>query len=207
MEFLGNINIQFYLAAYLIGSIPFGLVLVKLFAGIDIREAGSKSIGATNVLRVVKAHNPDLAKKLGIATLALDALKGAGIILVGMLAGLAPEVLWTLGLLAVIGHCFSIFLLFEGGKGVATGLGVVLVLLPFEALLGLAVWFLMAKTLRISSLSSLTGLLAAVAVSYFNHPGLGIGSHAPILLIAFIIIYKHVPNLIRLVRKEEQAVV
>ena len=76
MEFLFNTNVQFFIAAYLVGGIPFGLLLAKKFAGVDVKESGSGSIGATNVLRVVKETNPALAKKLGAATLALDALKG-----------------------------------------------------------------------------------------------------------------------------------
>ena len=72
---LGNINVIFYVLAYLVGGIPFGMILAKQYAKVDVRESGSKSIGATNVLRVVKEKDPALAKKLGIATLALDAIK------------------------------------------------------------------------------------------------------------------------------------
>ena len=82
MDFFTNPNILFFIAAYLIGSIPFGSLLAKKFADVNIKESGSKSIGATNVLRVVKETNPSLAKKLSIATVLLDALKGAVVILV-----------------------------------------------------------------------------------------------------------------------------
>lgn len=75
MDFLFNPNVQFFIAAYLIGGIPFGLLLARKFAGVDVKASGSGSIGATNVLRVVKESDPVLAKKLGAATLALDALK------------------------------------------------------------------------------------------------------------------------------------
>jgi glycerol-3-phosphate acyltransferase PlsY len=204
MEILFNINIQFYLAAYLIGSIPFGLLLAKFFAGVNIKEAGSQSIGATNVLRVVKQTNPALAKKLGAATLALDALKGIVVLAIAMLMDMPESTLWAVAVLAVIGHCFSIYLMFEGGKGVATGLGVLAVMLPIETAIAFGVWFLAAKTLKISSLSSLIALVALVIASFFIHPDI---SHAPVLIIAFIIIYKHIPNIIRLIQGEEKKVI
>lgn len=208
MEFLFNVNVQFYLAGYLIGAIPFGLLLAKFFGGIDVRTHGSGSIGATNVLRVLKEKDPKLAKKLGAATLILDALKGAAVVLVAMAAGMDAHVLWTIAVLAVIGHCFSPYLMFEGGKGVATGVGVVLVLLPIEALIGLAVWFAVGKKLKISSIASLSGLMAAIAASFIIHPQLpGVGNHAPLVIIGFVILYKHIPNLIRLFKKEEVRVV
>lgn len=207
MDFLFNTNIQLYLASYLIGGIPFGLLLAKQFAGVNVTEGGSKSIGATNVLRVVKEKDPALAKKLGAATLALDALKGALILVAAMLAGIDETVLWTMGIIAVLGHCYSPFLKFEGGKGVATGLGIVAVMLPPETLTALIVWFIAGKALKISSLSSLLGLAAMVGSSYMLHPELpGIGSHAPLWLIAGIITYKHIPNITRLLRGEEKPV-
>jgi len=110
MDFFTNTNILFYIAAYLIGSIPFGLILAKTFAGVDIKSAGSKSIGATNVLRVVKETNPSLAKKLGAATVILDALKGTIILLVAMSYGVSDSTLWAMAILAVLGHCYSIYL-------------------------------------------------------------------------------------------------
>lgn len=204
MDFLFNINGQFYLAAYLIGSIPFGLLLAKFIAGVNIKESGSKSIGATNVLRVVKESNPALAKKLGAATLVLDALKGMLVLSVAILMDMPESTLWTIAVLAVIGHCFSVYLMFEGGKGVATGLGVLAIMLPIETAIAFAVWFICAKTLKISSLSSLIALVALVISSFFLHPDT---PHAPIIIIAFIIIYKHIPNIIRMVQGEEKKVI
>ncbi len=203
MDFLFNTNVQFFIAAYLVGGIPFGLLLAKKFAGVDIKASGSGSIGATNVLRVVKESNPALAKKLGAATLALDAIKGVLVLAVGYYMGLSEATLWGIAVLAVIGHCFSPYLNFEGGKGVATGMGVMMFLLPLETLLALVVWGVLAKTLKISSISSLTGVLSLLVSSFYIHPEM---NHAPVVLIVFILFYKHIPNIIRLFKGEEKRV-
>ncbi len=207
MDFFTNTNILFFLAAYLIGSIPFGSILAKTFAGVDITTAGSKSIGATNVLRVVKETNPKLAKKLGIATVLLDALKGMLVLLVAMYYGVSDSTLWAVAILAVLGHCYSVYLGLEGGKGVATGLGVYLVLIPIPTLIGAAVWIVCAKVLKISSLSSLLGLVAVIVSASFLNDGLNVGSNVPMYIIAFIIIYKHIPNIIRIIKGEEKKVI
>lgn len=207
MDFLFNSNILFYIAAYLIGGVPFGMILAKKYAGVNIKESGSKSIGATNVLRVVKETNPQLAKKLGLATVLLDAFKGTIILLLAMFFGMSTETLWAIAVLAVLGHCYSVFLNFEGGKGVATALGVFLILIPIPTLIGALIWGFGAKVLKISSLSSLLGLLGVVIAATILNDGLGIYSNAPLYIIAFIIFYKHIPNLVRLIRGEEKKVV
>ncbi|NOR56827.1 MAG: glycerol-3-phosphate 1-O-acyltransferase PlsY [Sulfurovum sp.] len=197
-------NILLYLAAYLIAGIPFGYLLAKKFAGVDIKSEGSGNIGATNVLRVVKEKDPILAKKLGAITLFLDGIKGVLVILVAKMLGSPESVLWTIAVLAVVGHCFSAFLLFEGGKGVATGFGVLLIMMPIPAAIAIVVWLIAAKGLKISSLSSLIGLMAFIIASYVMYPDVpGIHSHAPIWIIAFIIFYKHIPNIVRMFKKEE----
>ncbi len=207
MDFF-NQNIILYLAAYLLAGIPFGYLLAKQFAGVDIKQAGSGNIGATNVLRVVKEKDPALAKKLGAATLFLDAIKGMIVLFVAMALDAPESTLWTIAVLAVVGHCFSVFLGFEGGKGVATGFGVLLVLMPIPSLIAIVVWVIASKGLKISSLSSLIGLVALLIASYLLYPEVpGIGSHAPIWIIAIIIFYKHIPNIIRLIKKEESKVV
>jgi glycerol-3-phosphate acyltransferase PlsY len=203
-----SLNLALYLAAYLLAAIPFGYILAKVFAGVDVRKEGSGNIGATNVLRVVKEKAPHLAKKLTIATFALDALKGVIVLLIAMALGADEHVLWTLAVLAVLGHCFSPFLGFEGGKGVATGFGVLLVMLPIEAAIALVVWFIAGKVLKISSISSLIGLGTLLIASYIIHPNIPvIDSHAPIWIISFVIFYKHIPNIIRLFNKEESKVI
>jgi glycerol-3-phosphate acyltransferase PlsY len=204
MDLLSNQNILLYLAAYILAGIPFGYLLAKQFAGVDIKQAGSGNIGATNVLRVVKETDPKLAKKLGAITLFLDAIKGIIVILVAKFLGAPEGVLWTIAVLAVLGHCFSVFLAFEGGKGVATGFGVLLVMMPIPALIAIVVWLIAAKGLKISSLSSLIGLAAFIIASYLLYPEVpGIASHAPIWIIALVIFYKHIPNIVRLFKKEE----
>jgi glycerol-3-phosphate acyltransferase PlsY len=203
MEFFTNPNILFYLVAYLVASIPFGLILVKQFAGIDIQESGSKSIGATNVLRVVKESNPKLAKKLGVATIILDSLKGMAVLFVAMIYGMSNETLWAIAVISVLGHCYSIYLNFEGGKGVATGLGVLLVLIPIPTIIGILVWGISAKLLKISSISSLIGLIAVVISANILNNNLGIDANAPLYIITFIIFYKHIPNIVRLIKGDE----
>jgi glycerol-3-phosphate acyltransferase PlsY len=208
MDFLFNQNVLLYLAAYLLSAIPFGYILAKLFAGVDVRKEGSGNIGATNVLRVLKEKAPDMAKKLTIATFALDATKGAIIVLIAMALGAEASVLWTIAVLSVLGHCYSVFLGFEGGKGVATGFGVLLVLIPTPSIIAIVAWFIAGKVLKISSLSSLIGLIVLLISAHLIYPDMpGIHTHTPIWIIAFIIFYKHIPNIVRVFKREEKQVV
>ncbi|MCR8708492.1 glycerol-3-phosphate 1-O-acyltransferase PlsY [Campylobacter sp. RM5063] len=201
-------NLIIYLLAYLIGAIPFGLLLAQIFAKINIKNMGSKSIGATNVLRVVKESDPKLAKILAIATAILDALKGIIPILVAKFMGYDENILWTMAVLAVFGHCFSPYLKFEGGKGVATGAGVLAVFLPFEIISAVLAWFIIGKVFKISSLASLGALIVLIATSFIFHYNMPvINTHAPIFVIAFIVIYKHIPNILRLIGKQECKVI
>ncbi|NOX14989.1 MAG: glycerol-3-phosphate 1-O-acyltransferase PlsY [Epsilonproteobacteria bacterium] len=208
MNFLFNMNIEFYILAYLVGGIPFGLLLAKYFGKIDITKVGSGGIGATNVLRALKNENPSLAKKIAIITLVLDILKGVVVLFIAKFIGASVETLWAIAILSVIGHCYSPYLKFEGGKGVATGMGVLFFMLPISTIIGVVVWLICAKTIKISSLSSLLGLIALVIASFILHPNIDvIRTHAPILIIAFIIFYKHIPNIIRLFKGEEKKIV
>ncbi len=204
-----NENLIAYLVAYLIGAIPFGLLFGLLFGGINIKKSGSKSIGATNVLRVIKESNPALAKKLAILTVVFDALKGVIPILVGkFIFELDIATLWAMGVLAVVGHCFSPYLMFEGGKGIATGAGVLAYFLPLELMIAVVAWFITGKVLKISSLASLIALLAMVVSSFIFHYDVPeINTHAPILIIAFIVVYKHMPNIKRLLSGSEGKVI
>ena len=209
LELFTSFNGAFYIAAYLIGGIPFGYLLAKYIGGVNVKEAGSGNIGATNVLRVLKQKDTKLAKKLGALTLLLDALKGAVVILVAKFMGAEANTLWSIAVFAVIGHCYTPFLNFEGGKGVATGFGVLMALIPIPSLIALVVWFVAAKVLKISSLSSLIALLSILVTSNILYPkGLpNIQTYTPLYLIAFIIFYKHIPNIVRLLKKEEGKVI
>jgi glycerol-3-phosphate acyltransferase PlsY len=184
------------------------MLLAKKFADINIKDAGSRSIGATNVLRVVKEKDAKLAKKLAIATVILDALKGVALLVVGAILGFDANVLWLIGILALIGHCFSPYLKFEGGKGIATGAGVVLFLLPIETLIAIVVWFVSGKVFKVSSIASLLALATLIIATILIHGTIPrVDSLTPLVIIAIIVVYKHIPNIVRLLKKEEQKVV
>ena len=205
---LGNQNFQFYLIAYCVGGIPFGLVILRLFYGIDLRKVGSGSIGATNVLRALQQKNIAHAKRIALLTVVLDAFKGAGVILAARACDLGADVQWSVAVLSVVGHCYSPFLKFDGGKGIATGVGVMLVLLPIEAMLGLLAWFIVGKWSKISSLASLAGLGGFLVSHAFLNPTIPeIESHAPIIIIAVVIVWKHLPNIQRILQGKEQKIV
>jgi acyl phosphate:glycerol-3-phosphate acyltransferase len=186
--------------AYLAGSIPFGLFIARTLTGKDVRSVGSGNIGATNVARAA-------GKGAAAATLILDALKGLAPVLLARLvqdprpfrsaAGLAA----ACGVLAVVGHCFPVWLRFRGGKGVATGLGVGLALAPVAALCGAAAWLALYKLLRISSVGSLAGVVVTLAVAGFTAPA---ASVAGLFGVAAIILVRHKANLARLLRREER---
>ena len=201
-------NLTIYALAYLLGSVPFGLILARVFAKVDIKNQGSKSIGATNVLRVVKEANPNLAKKLAIATIILDFAKAFIPLMVLKFLNYDFNLLWSVAVLTIFGHCFSLYLFFEGGKGIATGAGAMAVLLPLEVLSAFVLWLVVGKVFKISSLASLMGLLAFITTSFvFNYNMPVIDTHAPVFIIAFIILYKHLPNIKRLLFKEECKVI
>ena len=138
---------------YILGSIPFGFVLVYLATSQDIRTIGSGNIGATNVLR-------SGYKELAFLTLILDALKGSVAFFIVCL-WLPPEIAALAGFGAVVGHCFPVWLRFAGGKGVATGMAVITVVVPFTGLIMAATWLLVAAFTRISSLSALLSFVTA----------------------------------------------
>jgi glycerol-3-phosphate acyltransferase PlsY len=191
-------------AAYLLGSIPVGYLLVRLFRHEDIRTVGSGNIGATNVLR-------SGGKGLGAATFVLDAAKGAAAVLLGALVAspLLPSVPQRnvealAALCSVLGHMFPIWLRFRGGKGAATGFGVFLVAAPLAALAAITVFALLVVTTRYVSLASIIGAASFPVFAYFMvsgpRPAFFIAVQA---IVALLIILKHLPNIRRLLTGQE----
>ena len=187
-------------AAYLLGAIPFGLLLGKLFGATDVRKAGSGNIGATNVARVA-------GPLAGILTLLLDAAKGAfAVVLAARLSDQSSTWMMIAGLSALVGHGFPIWLGFHGGKGVATAAGVFLVLCP-PAFLGAAILFtLVVGYWRFVSLGSIAAAASMPLLIYF----LWAPHHAPPYAVTFgslaaalLIVYKHDANIQRLVQGDE----
>lgn len=191
-------------AAYLLGSVPVGYVLVRIFRRQDIRTVGSGNIGATNVLR-------SEGKGLGLATFALDVVKGAAAVLLAAL--IAPHVLpmipqrnveaWA-ALFAVLGHMFPVWLRFRGGKGVATGFGVFLVAAPWAALAAITLFFIVFALTRYVSLASILGAASFPIFAWFlvsgPRPAFYIAVQA---IVALLIIVKHHPNIRRLLAGNE----
>ncbi len=190
------------LLGYILGSIPTGLILAKLFSKIDPRKTGSKNIGATNIFRTA-------GKTLGILTLVGDILKGAIPIGVAIKLGLNHE--WGLsgdvwiaiaGLSPFLGHVFSIFLGFKGGKGVATALGVYLIISPIAVLLEIFIFLLIVWKWRFVSLGSIIcSLTMPLLISFFRSDSQSYFILS--VIIAALIIYRHQSNIVRLLSGTE----
>ncbi len=182
------------LVGYLLGSVPFGLILTRLAGLGDIRAMGSGNIGATNVLRTGR-------KSLAVATLVLDALKGTVAVAIGWRYGLHAALAAALG--AYIGHCFPIWLKFRGGKGVATFLGVLLGIHWPTMAVACLVWVATAAATRYSSLSALVASVAApLSLLAFGEPE----KAAMCLLLTILIWLRHRENLRRIVAGEESRI-
>ncbi|HEU4838998.1 MAG TPA: glycerol-3-phosphate 1-O-acyltransferase PlsY [Micavibrio sp.] len=207
------------IGGYLLGSIPFGLVLTKLAGYGDIRAIGSGNIGATNVLRTGN-------KKLALATLILDGVKGIVAVLIAhfVLSLLPPSCaavscvadapcdcsnltanpllyLYVTGFFAIIGHIFPVWLKFKGGKGVATTLGTLLILQPVVGAASCAIWLATAFTTRYSSLSALIAIAAAPAISYVFVKDADFTGLCGV--VATLVFFKHRANIARLMKGEE----
>jgi glycerol-3-phosphate acyltransferase PlsY len=181
-----------FVIAYLVGSIPFGLLLTRARRAGDLKTIGSGNIGATNVLRTGR-------RGLALATLFLDALKGALPVWAAW-RFFGPDMAAVAGLGAVLGHCFPLWLGFRGGKGVATAAGVALALTPSAFLIVLALFALTVALTRYVSLGSILAALVLIPIAW----ALGSVQAAQLyVLIALIILLKHTGNIRRLLRGEE----
>ena len=183
--------IYVFVYSYLLGSIPFGLIITKIFLGKDIRKVGSGNIGTTNVLRTGK-------KSLAAATLLFDVLKGYFSILITY--NYFNDLIYLSGLICFIGHIFPIWLKFKGGKGVATYLGVILgISLNLGIVFGVT-WIVIALIFRYSSLSSILGSMSVwiYSISFANE------MQSYFLFFLFVIIFfTHKENIIRLKNSKE----
>jgi len=189
------IGIFIALFGYLLGSVPTGLILAKLFSKVDPRKIGSKNIGATNIFRTA-------GKSLGILTLAGDLLKGAIPVVIAIQWGESDLWIAISGLTPFLGHIFPIFLGFKGGKGVATALGVYLVISPVAVLIEFLIFAGIVWKWRFISLGSITcGTTIPILIAFFRSD-----SQAYFIIsvvIAALILYRHQSNISRLLQGTE----
>jgi glycerol-3-phosphate acyltransferase PlsY len=183
-----------FIYSYLLGSIPFGLLIIKIFLKQDIRKVGSGNIGTTNVLRTGK-------KSLAIATLLLDALKGYASVIISLIY--FTDLIYLSALICFMGHIFPIWLNFKGGKGVATYLGIIL---GFSFMLGIVFglsWILTAIIFRYSSLSSILSSMIVCIFSFLSNNEI----QSYLLFIIFvIIIFTHKENIVLLKNSKENKI-
>lgn len=181
--------------AYFLGSIANGIIVGKKLKGIDIREHGSKNTGATNAWRV-------LGRNIGILVLILDALKGFLPVYISMLLKLPEHYVVTVGIVAILGHTFSMFLKFKGGKGVATSMGVFIALAPKTVLITFTVFVIIVSITKYISLGSIVVAIIFPLITFLvdKKSPLVVGFTA---LIGLFVIYKHKTNIKRLIKGEE----
>lgn len=194
-------NLICLIFSFIIGGIPFGYILTRL-AGIgDIRDIGSGNIGATNVLRTGN-------KKIAIFTLFLDVFKG--FLVVFCTPFLFPDLavsLESVALITILGHIYSPFLMFKGGKGVATALGVLLALSPYMALGVVIIWCVCARVFNISSLAALIACLFVPLLAYITNTFTDADLNAFILsFIPVMIVSTHIENIKRLIHGQESKI-
>jgi glycerol-3-phosphate acyltransferase PlsY len=199
-----TLTILAVIVGYGLGSLPFGLILTRLFANMDIRKLGSGNIGATNVLRTGR-------KELALLTLLLDGGKGGlAVLIMAALAssdlasgGLAGNDIGAIaGFAAVAGHCFPVWLRFKGGKGVATAIATICAIDFLTGLMMIACWLVVAALFRISSLAALISFFCAVIFGYF-YASLTDIQMGVILCISALSIARHHENIRRLMAGEE----
>ncbi len=183
---------------YFIAAIPFGLVLAKIFGKQDIREAGSGNIGATNVTRV-------LGKKFGLATLLLDGVKGAVMVVLARYlfadAKFLNVFLSLVGAIAVLAHIFPIYLKFKGGKGVATTLAVLLVINPTIGVVGCVSWAIIFAFTKTSAIASLASMLITVCFTFYYNAF--VEEILLTIFLAVLIFIRHKENINRILNGAE----
>ncbi len=215
LNFLTNINVIFTLLGYLIGGIPFGYALMKIFYSMDITKIGSGGIGATNVLRALQSKGVSNANQMALLVLILDLFKGMFAVFLSKWFGLDHSLQWMVAIASILGHCYSPFLNFNGGKGVSTIMGSVVLLIPIESLIGLMVWFFVGKVLKISSLASILGVGTATVliffVPYMHIPDSvnilkEVGTQTPMVLIFIFTLIKHAGNIFNLLAGKEKRI-
>ncbi|WP_341632331.1 glycerol-3-phosphate 1-O-acyltransferase PlsY [Sphingomonas agri] len=176
---------------YLMGSIPFGLLLTRIAGKGDIRDIGSGNIGATNVLRTG-------SKILAVLTMVLDCLKATAAILIAQ-RFIAPEAGPAAAAGALVGHLYPVWLKFRGGKGVATFFGVLIVLLPIAAAAYALIWIVVLLTLRFSSVAGMSAAISAPISALMLHSSLA----SMLFAFAVLVLWKHRQNIVRLKRGTE----
>lgn len=194
MDQLWISQISALVIGYLLGSIPFGVILTRIFGAGDLRQIGSGNIGATNVLRTGR-------KGLALATLLLDGAKGAAAIYVAQM--ISPELILFGGAAAFIGHLYPVWLGFRGGKGVATMLGICLALDWVIGLVFACVWLAGLALTRFSSVSGMAAALSAPITAYYLG---GVQTATMLGGLALLVLWKHVENIQRLIAGTEPRV-
>ena len=188
----------YFLFCYLIGAIPFGYLICKIFKNIDIRKFGSGNIGATNVYRVC-------GLKLGLPVLILDILKGFIPVYIGKILKFSNPLILIGGILSILGHSFSIFLKGKGGKGVSTSFGVVIGLFPLPAFFSFVLWLIVVFLTKYVSLASISGALLLPFSVYFFTRDIFLSSIG--ILIFLFILYTHRENIKRLLNRKENRII
>ena len=194
-------EILLILLGYLYGSIPFALVIGKVFYNTDVRESGSGNLGGTNAGRV-------LGKKAGISVIVLDALK-AGIIFylssyLSLKFNLNPDIKYLAGLACIFGHCYPIFAEFRGGKAVSTSLGYFLCIEPLYAVVAIVVFLLVLKISKYVSLSSISTALIVLCITPFL--AVSITAKLCMLVAVILLVYRHKDNIKRIKNQTESKI-
>lgn len=188
----------YILASYLAGSFPTSVIVAKLHGGIDLTKKGSGNLGATNVSRVI-------GRKFGLITLIVDALKGfVPVFLLMKLFPTHPIILSLIIIAPVIGHCYSVFVKFKGGKGVATALGIFIAISPEAVLIALLIFAAILFFARYVSLASIVSAFLMPFLIFYSLKNIYI--FAASVIISALIIYKHSPNIKRLLNGTEHKI-